>query len=605
MRNCSLSSPGGARGAIAQVAPYKAQPQCGEIRSEEIGVRNEEYKIFNDDTKLRGFDCVAESHGNDRRDLSFDKIAAEGGTVLSRGSDETGSGVGSFQYRRGIWPEKPEGVSPVFADSTRLGDGIGDPAEDMCEGGLPSTRYSGGFIKSAIRNQQNDLLTSRSSLLTPIVYDYIMGNPPFVGYGLQSAQQKADTLETYVDKYGKPYKTAGKIDYVANWYFKAAQLVQGENTRCAFVSTNSITQGEQVANVWQPVFERFHIHLDFAWRTFKWQNETTDKGNMAAVHCVIVGFSNAQNDKPKRIFSDEEASIVVDNINPYLMGGRTVWIKSRQKPLCNVPYMTTGNRPADGGHLIIESDEYEDFIRKEPDSKKWIKKLTGSDEYINGKDRYCLWLLGASPAQIKSMGEVYKRVQLCREDRLKGASDRQKLADTPTLFRELKNPEQYLIIPRVSSENRRYIPIGFLNKETIPTDSATIIIDAGLYHFGILTSKVHNAWMCVVCGRLKSDYRYSKDIVYNNFPWPNAETRNFASLQKRIEESAQAILDARALFSDSTLAELYDEILMPKPLRDAHHANDRAVMAAYGFDPELPEHEIVAELFRLYRELTE
>ena len=372
-----------------------------------------------------------------------------------------------------------------------------------------------------------------------VVYDYIMGNPPFVGYSLQSKQQKEETLATYVDYCGKPYKSAGKIDYVANWYFKAAQLVQNAPTKCAFVSTNSITQGEQVAAVWKPLFDRFGIHIDFAYRTFRWDSESEQK---AHVHCVVIGFSSNHSEaKPKRIFINESESCEATNINPYLIDAETVWLESRNKPICDVPMMTTGNRPADGGHLIIEADEYDDFVKKEPDAVRFIKKLVGAEEFINGKKRWCLWLVGASPAELRRLPEVNKRVVLCRQDRLNGAPDRQKLADTPALFRELKNPEKYIIIPATSSENRKYIPMGFLGYDTIPTNSALIIPDAGLFEFGVLTSAVHITWTKMVCGRMKSDYRYSKDIVYNNFPWPEPTEKQKAD----IELTAQAILDTR------------------------------------------------------------
>ena len=443
-------------------------------------------------------------------------------------------------------------------------------------------------------------LTPHSETLTHITYDYIMGNPPFSGYGPQTISNKEDTLFTYIDENGKSYRTAGKIDYVANWYFKAAQFIQGTKTLCAFVSTNSICQGEQVAKVWKPIFERFQIDIDFAYQTFRWFSESSD---MAHVHCVIIGFSHHPGvQKNKKLFITDGTIINASQISPYLRDEPTVWIENRSTPLCIVPRMTTGNRPADGGHLIMEPEEYEDFIKKEPDAKKWIKKLTGAEEYINNKKRYCLWLVAASPAEIRSMKEVYKRVMLCRDDRLKGAPDRQKLADTPTVFREIKNPEQYLIVPRVSSEKRRYIPIGFLNGDTIPTDSATIIMDAGLYEFGILTSKVHMAWMRAVGGRLKSDYRYSKDIVYNNFPWPFQMENEKRKIE--IEKTAQDILDARSKYPDSSLADLYDPLTMPSELRKAHEANDKAVMQAYGFDPKMTEDEIVAELFKLYQKLT-
>ena len=263
--------------------------------------------------------------------------------------------------------------------------------------------------------------------------------------------------------------------------------------------------------------------------------------------------------------------------------------------------MTTGNRPADGGNLIIEAEDYDEFIRKEPNAKKYIKNLTGAVEYINNKDRYCLWLVGVSPSELRKMPEVMKRIEACRQDRLKGAPDRQKLADTPTLFRETKNPCTYIIVPATSSENRRYIPLGFLENDTIPTNSAVIVPEAELYHFGVLTSNVHMAWMRTVCGRLKSDYRYSKDIVYNNFPWCNPTPEQKA----KIEKTAQAILDARALYPDCSLADLYDETTMPPELRKAHQANDFAVMAAYGFDRKITESECVAELMKRYQELVE
>ena len=453
-------------------------------------------------------------------------------------------------------------------------------------------------------HEGNALRLDWSEVIAPEKLNYIMGNPPFVGYGLQSKEQKEDMLSIYVDEKGKPYKTAGKIDYVAGWYMKAAQMMQTNLAiKAALVSTNSITQGEQVAAIWQPLFERFHIHIDFAYRTFRWDSEADIK---AHVHCVIIGFSSISPEshsgtQAKRIYISEYQFINAANINPYLIDAQDTWIDSRSKALCNVPEMTTGNRPADGGHLIIEAEDYEDFIKREPTAIPYIKKLTGAQEYINNKPRYCLWLVGVSPAQLRSMPFVMQRVQACREDRLSGAPDRQKLADTPWLFRETNNPEQYIVVPRVSSENRRYVPLGFLNRDTIPTDSAVIIPNASLYHFGILTSNVHMSWMRVVCGRLKSDYRYSKDIVYNNFPWPTPTDEQKA----KIEATAQAILDARAKYPDCSLADLYDEVTMPPELRRAHQDNDRAVMQAYDFTPgKTTESECVARLFEMYQELT-
>lgn len=425
---------------------------------------------------------------------------------------------------------------------------------------------------------------------------FIMGNPPFVGYSLQSKEQKSDILSIYVDEKGKPYKTAGKLDYVAGWYFKATLLMQNTNIRTAFVSTNSITQGEQVAGVWKPLYDRFGIHIDFAHRTFRWDSEASLK---AYVHCVIVGFSIVDNSADKRLF-DNGTEKKCKNINAYLIEAPNVFIESNKKPIFDAPIMTTGNRPADGGNLIIEAEDYNDFIKKEPNAIKYIKKLIGAAEYINNKDRYCLWLVGVSPAELRKMPEVMKRVEACKQDRLNGAPDRQKLADTPTIFRETKNPKSYIVVPRVSSENRRYIPLGFLGEDVIPTDSATIIENAGLYHFGVLTSNVHMAWVRAVAGRLKSDYRYSKDIVYNNFPWCNPTSEQKA----KIEQTAQAILDARAKYPECSLADLYDETTMPPELRKAHQANDFAVMAAYGFDKKITESECVAELMKMYREFT-
>ena len=429
--------------------------------------------------------------------------------------------------------------------------------------------------------------------------NYIMGNPPFVGYSLQSKEQKIDMLSIYVDEKGKPYKTAGKIDYVSGWYFKAAQFVQNTHIRTAFVSTNSITQGEQVAGVWKPLYDRFGIHMDFAHRTFRWDSEANIK---AHVHCVIVGFSASPNTQAKRIYTDDRVQ-EAENLNAYLLDAPNIFIDSRNKPLCDVPPMTTGNRPADGGHLIIEDSEYNDFIQKEPQAKPYIKRLIGSAEFINNKKRWCLWLVGISPSDLKKMPLVLKRVQACKEDR-ENAPDmgRRKLAERPTQFRETNNPDTFIVIPAVSSERRRYVPMGFLDKNTIATNLVMMIPNATLYHFGVLTSNVHMAWMRAVCGRLEMRYRYSKDIVYNNFPWPTPTDAQKAA----IEQTAQMILDARALYPDSSLADLYDETAMPAELRKAHQQNDKAVMRAYGFDVKTTtETSCVAELMRMYQKLAE
>ena len=434
--------------------------------------------------------------------------------------------------------------------------------------------------------------------------NYIIGNPPFLGYSLQSPKQKADLLSVYVDETGKPYKTAGKIDFVSAWYFKASHIMQNTSIRTALVSTNSITQGDQVASVWEPLFNRFNIHIDFAHKTFKWNSEAKNK---AAVHCVIIGFSSIENQRKKILF-DSNGAEFVDEINPYLIEGKTTFIESRSTPICDVISMTSGNRAADGGHLLFDSYETMiDFVKKEPKSEKYIRPLVGGTEYINNKKRFCLWLVDASPKELRSMPLVMERIERCRQARMEGALDRQKLADTPHLFREQKKLESYLIIPSVSSETRRYIPIGFLDGHSIPLAPILILPNSSLYDFGILTSNVHMAWMRTVAGRLEMRYRYSAKIVYNNFPWPEVTDEQ----KEMISKTAQAILEARALYPDCSLADLYDELTMPVELRQAHQANDMAVMRAYGFQKIvdgkktwLTESETVARLFEMYEDKT-
>ena len=452
---------------------------------------------------------------------------------------------------------------------------------------------------NAYIHEGNALRIDWSEVIAPEKLNYIMGNPPFVGYSLQSKEQKEDMLSIYVDEKGKPYKTAGKIDYVAAWYWKAAQLMYTNPViRAALVSTNSITQGEQVASIWKPLFERFGIHIDFAYRTFRWDSEADIK---AHVHCVIIGFSNADT-KAKTIYLSDSQTIQATNINAYLIDAPDTWIDSRSKPLCDVPDMIYGSKPTDGGFLFIKEDEYKEIIANEPEISKYIKRIYGSEEFINNKVRYCIWLVGVSPAEIRKSPFLMERVNSVREYRLQSpkAATRES-ANTAWLFQEVRYSENdYIVIPRVSSEKRRYIPIGFLTPDIMVNDAMQFIPNASLYHFGVLTSNVHMAWMRVVCGRLKSDYRYSKDIVYNNFPWcqPTEEQK------ARIEQTAQAILDARAKYPDCSLADLYDEVTMPPELRRAHQENDRAVMAAYVFSTKMTESECVAELFKLYQELT-
>ena len=445
----------------------------------------------------------------------------------------------------------------------------------------------------------NALRVDWDSVVPKSKLNYIMGNPPFIGYSLQSKEQKRDILAIYVDENGKPYKAAGKIDYVAGWYYKASSLMQNTAIRAAFVSTNSITQGEQVNGVWEPLYKQFKVHIDFAYQTFQWDSEANAK---AHVHCVIVGFSCATNSALRKLYVDGHMR-EVSNINAYLTAAPDVFLSNRSTPLCNVPAMITGNRPADGGHLIIEDSNYDDFIMKDPLAKSYIKRLVGSTEFINNKKRWCLWLVDVSPAELNKMPMVLERIKACKEDRENSPdAGRRKLAETPALFRELNNPDSFILVPKVSSEKRRYIPMGFLDGSTISTDLNFIIPNAKLYHFGILTSNVHMAWMRAVCGRLKSDYRYSKDVVYNNFPWPTlSETQ-----QAKIEKTAQEILDVRALYPNSSFSDLYNELTMPPKLRKAHQDNDRAVMDAYGFTKgtaaRTSESACVAELMKLYQQ---
>ncbi|MGN0470537.1 MAG: DNA methyltransferase [Acutalibacteraceae bacterium] len=439
----------------------------------------------------------------------------------------------------------------------------------------------------------NALRTDWESVVPKHELNYIMGNPPFVGAQYMTKEQKSDLMNLFKDN-----KKSGLLDFVCGWYKKSSELMYNTNIKTAFVSTNSITQGEQVSALWKPLYDKYKINIDFAYNTFLWDSEASLK---ASVHCVIIGFSTTVN-KLKRLFSDNHFQEVTD-INFYLTNAPMVFIESRNKPLCNVYPITKGCQPTDGGNLIIENDELEDFLKKEPNAKKYIKQLVGAKEFINNKKRWCLWLVGVSPAELRKMPYVMQRVEKVKEMRL-NSSDKgtQKLAETPTLFRETYNPKSFIIIPSTSSEKRKYIPLGFLDENTISTNANLIIPNATIYDFGILISNVHMAWTRAVCGRLKSDYRYSKDIVYNNFPWCNPTPQQ----KEKIEQTAQAILDARALYLDCSLADLYDETTMPPELRKAHQNNDRAVMNAYGFDVKTTtESTCVAELMKMYQKLTE
>ncbi|MDD6949190.1 MAG: methylase [Subdoligranulum sp.] len=440
----------------------------------------------------------------------------------------------------------------------------------------------------------NALRVDWESVVPKSKLNYIMGNPPFVGARLMGKEQKADVNTIFPG-----WKNAGNLDYVCCWYKKAADIMQGTSVRSALVSTNSVSQGESVANLWKPLFDG-GVHIDFAYRTFRWDSEAKIK---AHVHCVIIGFSVAASSTPKKLF-DGDRYQVANNINGYLLDGENVFVESRSKPICNVPEIGIGNKPIDGGFYLFEKEEMEDFIKKEPSSKKYFRPWYGSREFINQKPRYCLWLGECTPAELKAMPHCMERVKAVREYRLASPSPGTvKLADKPTRFHVENMPKgNYIVIPEVSSEKRRYIPIGFFPPEVLCSNLVKIIPNTTLYHFGMLTSNVHMAWVRAVCGRLKSDYRYSKDIVYNNFPWPAPTEQQKA----KIEQTAQAILDARALYPDSSLADLYDELTMPPELRKAHQANDRAVMDAYGFTKgtaaRTSESACVAELMKLYQQ---
>jgi len=440
----------------------------------------------------------------------------------------------------------------------------------------------------------NALRVDWKKVIEPSECSYIMGNPPFVGARLMGAQQKDDVFTIFAD-----VKNNGNLDYVSCWYKKSADFMKGTNIRTALVSTNSICQGEQVSILWKELF-RQGVHIDFAYRTFRWDSEASLK---AHVHCVIVGFSIAENDK-KRVLYDEGVYRVVNNINGYLVDADNVTIDSRTKPICDVPQIGIGNKPIDGGNYLFSESEMNDFIQKEPRSKGYFRKWVGSDEFINGYYRYCLWLGECTPKELLSMPECLKRVDAVREFRLNSSSSTtRKIAEKPTRFHVENMPQgTYILVPKVSSEKRKYIPIGFMTPDILCSDLVFIIPNATLYHFAILTSSVHMAWMRAVAGRLESRYRYSKDIVYNNFPWCKPSEDQLSI----ITSAAQRILDVRSAYADSSFADMYGEkMYLYNDLVKAHEANDKAVMKAYGFPASMEEPEIVAELMKMYQKLTE
>jgi hypothetical protein len=429
--------------------------------------------------------------------------------------------------------------------------------------------------------------------------DYILGNPPFIGHHLQSAKQKKEQHEIWGGN-----SSAGVMDYVTNWYLKAATYIQGTQKKVAFVSTNSITMGEQAGILWKELFERYNIKIHFAHRTFSWSSEAKGK---AAVHVVIIGFAAFDTDE-KTIFEYEDIKgephqTETDNINQYLLDAPDVVISNRSKPVCDVPAMKYGSKPTDGGIFLFTNEEKKTFIEKEPQSAEVVKPFLSAREFLNNKKRWCLWLVGISPVKLKTMPEVMKRVERVRKFRAESKAKSTRDYPYHTLFRQVTQPDSnYILIPRHSSENRKYIPFGFFSKDWIVSDSCLAIPNATLYHFGVLTSQMHMAWIKYTCGRLKSDFRYSKDIVYNNYPWPkNVSEKNKAA----VEAASQGVLDARLKYPDSSLADLYDPLAMPPDLVKAHNALDKAVDKCYRGEAFTSEIERLEYLFMLYNQYTE
>lgn len=428
---------------------------------------------------------------------------------------------------------------------------------------------------------------------------FILGNPPFIGSKMMTESQRKDLLRVISNVDG-----AGTLDYVTAWYINAAKYIQGTQIKCAFVSTNSVSQGEQVGVLWNEMLKRYGIKIHFAHRTFKWANEA--KGN-AAVYCVIIGFANFDlPDKKLYVYENikgEPHELKVKNINPYLVDANNILITRRHQPLVDVPQIGIGNKPIDGGNYLFTTDEKDEFIKKEPKSEKWFKRWLGSEEFINGYERWCLWIGNCPPSELRQMPEVMKRVEAVKQLRLNSVSaPTRKLAETPTRFHVENMPKgNYLIIPEVSSERRKYIPIGFESPDTLASNLVKIIPNATLFLFGVLTSEMHMAWVKYVCGRLKSDYRYSKDIVYNNFPFPqNVSDANVG----RVEKEAQKVLDVRASYYDSSFADLYDPFAMPPELVKAHQDLDKAVDLCYRPQPFTTELNRIEYLFSLYEQIS-
>jgi hypothetical protein len=445
----------------------------------------------------------------------------------------------------------------------------------------------------------NALTTEWTTNIEGKYFDYILGNPPFSGSKIMSQDMRDDIVKSFDNIQG-----AGVLDYVTGWYSKAAEYIQNTQVKVAFVSTNSIVQGEQTSILWGHLLNKYKIKIHFAHNTFKWSNEA--KGN-AAVYCVIICFANFDtNDKSIFEYDDikaEPLEVKVKNINPYLVDAKDLLINKSSNPICNVPKMSFGNMPLDGGHLLLSDEEKNEFILKEPKAEKFIKPLISAYEFLNGGKRWCLWLVDAEPNELKQLPEVLKRADLVKKFRLDSIRKQTiEKANQPTLFGEIRDfGEAYILIPRVSSENRKYIPIGFFDRDSIISDTCMGIPNGNLCHFGILTSTMHMAWVKSVCWRLKSDYRYSKDIVYNNYPWPENPIDKQINA---IESLAQKVLDARLEFPKSSLADLYDPLTMPIVLQNAHKELDKAVDLAYRPQPFTTEANRMLFLFDLYEKYT-
>ena len=454
-------------------------------------------------------------------------------------------------------------------------------------------------LKKAAKIVHGDALeTDWENVVSKNELSFILGNPPFIGSKIMKQNQRDQIVKQFDNADG-----SGVLDYVTGWYIKAAKFIQGSKIKVAFVSTNSIVQGEQTSILWGQMLNKYNIKIHFAHRTFKWSNEA--KGN-AAVYCVIVGFANYDTNN-KSIFEYEDIKgeaheLKVKNINPYLVDAKDLLINKSSNPICNVPKMSFGNMPLDGGHLLLSEEEKNEFLLKEPKAEKFIKPLISAYEFLNGGNRYCLWLVDAEPSELKHMPEVLKRAELVKKFRLESkAPSTQKFAATPTLFRDRNRPETFIVVPRVSSENRKLIPMGFFDKNSIVSDTCMSIPNGTIYHFGILMSTMHMAWVKSVCGRLESRYRYSKDIVYNNYPWPENPTDKQL---KAIETASQKVLDARLEFPKSSLSDLYDPLTMPPVLIKAHNELDKAVDLAYRPQPFTSEANRMVFLFELYEKYT-